>query len=85
MSTKRVYHPETNEPFDLPVGRANKLVLQDGWNQTPVDAKAEPAVKTSPRPRVVADRDAEPASTRGRRWRKPADDAPDDGTQEDAG
>lgn len=42
----RVYHPETGEPFDLPVGKANELRLEKGWLAQPIDPDAEPAVKT---------------------------------------
>lgn len=48
MTTKRVYHPVTNEPFDLPAARAEALVLEKGWLQTPIDPTAEPAVSSSP-------------------------------------
>jgi hypothetical protein len=49
MERMRVYHPETNEPFDVPVAKGAQLVLNNGWSQTPLDAEAEPAVKTVPR------------------------------------
>jgi len=48
---KTVYHPETNEPFELPEAKANKLVLQKGWLQTPIDPTAIPAVQDVERPR----------------------------------
>lgn len=45
----RVYHPETCEPFDVTPSRANDLVLEKGWSQTPwkhvePEAAPEPAV-----------------------------------------
>ena len=58
MSLKRIYSPD-NEPFDLPEAKANTLVLEKGWTQSPVDPKAEPAVKST---------------RRGSRWRKPVEE-----------
>lgn len=43
---KRVYHPETDEPFDLPVAKANDLVLNSGWRQQPLSLTAERLVQT---------------------------------------
>lgn len=31
MALVRVYHPETNEPFDVTESIATKLRLQEGW------------------------------------------------------
>ena len=42
----RVYHPETDEPFDVPVAKAQDLILNEGWRRQPLDPKAEPVVKT---------------------------------------
>lgn len=42
----RVYHPVTDEPFDLPVLKANELILNDGWRKQPIDPDAVPAVQT---------------------------------------
>lgn len=33
---QRIYHPETDEPFDVPVGRASDLRLNHGWRSTPI-------------------------------------------------
>jgi hypothetical protein len=33
----RIYHPETNEPFDLPVDKATDLRLNHGWLQAQPD------------------------------------------------
>lgn len=43
----RIYHPETEEPFDLPVGKANELVLNKGWLQQKPDKSAKPYVTTT--------------------------------------
>lgn len=51
MDRKRVYHPETNEPFDPPAAKAEKLVLEHGWLQQPIDPDAVPAVQDIPRER----------------------------------
>jgi hypothetical protein len=59
----RVYHPETGEPFDLPVGKANELRLEKGWLAQPLDPDAEPAVKTVETVKVEAEeREAEELS-----------------------
>ena len=42
----RVYHPETDEPFDIPVATAQDLVLNKGWRQQPLNPQAEPHVQT---------------------------------------
>lgn len=47
---KRVYHPETNEPFDVPSAKADMLVLEKGWLQTPIDPTAVAAVQDVPKP-----------------------------------
>lgn len=77
MELKRVYHPTTNEPFDVTHARAEKLVLQHGWLQTPIDPKAEPAVTESPKKGKKAD--AEPAADD---WRGSGDEG--DGEHADA-
>lgn len=76
MELRRVYHPSTNEPFDVTVSRAEKLVLQHGWLQTPIDPKAEPAVTESPKKGKKAD--VAPADD----WRGSIDE--DDGEPADA-
>lgn len=42
---KTVYHPKTGEPFEILESKANQLILEHGWTQTPIDPHAEPAVK----------------------------------------
>lgn len=46
MNHVRVYHPVTDEPFDLPKSRADDLRLNHGWRSHPVDKNAEAAVQT---------------------------------------
>lgn len=50
MSRIRVYHPQTNEPFDVPVNKASELRLNHGWNthKTVDEAPPEAAVQNSP-------------------------------------
>lgn len=43
---QRIYHPETGEPFDLPVAKANHLRLEKGWLAQPLDPDAVPLVQT---------------------------------------
>jgi hypothetical protein len=38
----RIYHPETNEPFDLPVEKATDLRLNHGWLAQPSTKAAQP-------------------------------------------
>lgn len=38
----RVYHPETNEPFDLPVEKATDLRLNHGWLAQPATKVVQP-------------------------------------------
>jgi len=40
----RVYHPTTNEPFDVPKAKADHLRLEKGWNSQPLDPKGKPFV-----------------------------------------
>jgi hypothetical protein len=47
----RVYHPETGEAFDVTRAKADHLVLEKGWLQTPLDPVAEPAVVETPKAR----------------------------------
>jgi hypothetical protein len=43
MSTHRVYHPVTGEPFDVSQSKMTDLVLNHNWSQTPPEAAAQPA------------------------------------------
>lgn len=61
---KRVFHPETYEPFDVPVGKANDLILNEGWLQQAPDPDAERAVTT-----VEAERGTPAASEEAEDWR----------------
>lgn len=70
MFRKRVYSPD-NEPFDLTEAKANELVLQHGWSQTPHDPTAEPAVRVVARTEEVAEVKAS-ESRRKRAARGPA-------------
>lgn len=74
MELKRVYHPETNEPFDVTASRAEALVLDKGWLQTPIDPKAVPAVTETVAPRGKKADEVAPAVD----WRGPdeGDEAP---------
>lgn len=46
--SKRIYSPE-GEPFDIASEtRANDLVLNHGWSQTPLDPKAVPLISVTP-------------------------------------
>lgn len=68
MERKRVYHPETNQPFDPPVARANRLILDFGWLQQPIDPDAIALVQDTPREVVE---DTRPEDTgRGSRSRR---------------
>jgi hypothetical protein len=66
---KTVYHPVTNEPFELLETRANRLVLEQGWLQTPIDPTAEPAVQDVERPqrgkKSAGQNPSEPVDWRG--------------------
>lgn len=42
MALVRVYHPETNEPFDLPEAKATKLRLEKGWLSQPFERVPTP-------------------------------------------
>lgn len=42
----RVYPPDSNEPFDVPVEKAGELRLNHGWRSTPFDSTAKPSVET---------------------------------------
>lgn len=46
---ERVYHPDTDEPFDVPHRKAVDLRLQHGWRSTPLDPQATPAVQDTER------------------------------------
>jgi hypothetical protein len=59
MTTQRVYHPETCEPFDVPPLKAADLVLNKGWTNTPW-TRVEPVVH-------IPATDQEPVRGRGRR------------------
>lgn len=80
MALTRVYHPETNEPFDLPEAKATKLRLEDGWLSQPFVRveEAKPAVQETvwnPNWRPPAD-EAETVDRprgRGRRRAQPAE------------
>jgi hypothetical protein len=60
MALVRVYHPETNEPFDVPEAKATELRLQFGWLSTAFTEiksealKLETEVKTEAQ-KLVAD------------------------------
>lgn len=46
--SKRIYSPD-GEPFDIASEtRANDLVLNHGWSQSPLDPKAEPLISVTP-------------------------------------
>jgi hypothetical protein len=45
----RVYHPETDEPFDVPKSKADELRLNKGWRSHPLDPTAVPAVTETER------------------------------------
>ncbi len=45
----RVYHPETDEPFDVPKAKADELRLNKGWRSHPLDPTAVPAVTETER------------------------------------
>lgn len=63
MALTRVYHPETNEPFDLPEAKATKLRLEDGW-------LTQPFVRVP-----VEDKPKRYATGSVSGWRPPAEDA----------
>ena len=64
----RIYHPETFEPFDLPVDKANDLRLNHGWTTSRPNTTAEPAVKTvEPESGIGTSPDAQ--SDEGESWR----------------
>lgn len=50
MAYKRVYAPN-GEPFDVPEDRANNLVLNKGWTQTPVVILDEVLVEADSTPK----------------------------------
>ena len=66
MAHERVYHLETNEPFDVPASKASELRLQHGWTSTPwtrEEVVVQPVEDEAPR-------------GRGRRRRAVEDEAP---------
>jgi hypothetical protein len=65
MAHERVYHPETNEPFDVPAPKAADLRLNHGWTSTPWT-----------RTEVVVQPDEEAPRGRGRRRRAVEDEEP---------
>lgn len=72
MALVRVYHPETNEPFDLPEAKATALRLEQGWLSQPFERvveedKPKPDNGLNPRTFPVVDPTA-------LGWRPPADD-----------
>lgn len=67
MSTYRVYHPETGEPFDVPKHRFDELVLNQGWLQTPPERK----------PSKTSNAKSDAAKVFKRRRKEPVEEAPD--------
>ncbi len=70
MATERVYHPETNEPFDVPTSKAGDLRLNKGWNTQPfarVDVLPGHAFVSEDSIFVDFPEDDKPARGRGRR------------------
>lgn len=50
MTTYRVYHPQTGEPFDVPRHKFDELVLHQGWTQSPPEKpKSKPKAKPKSR------------------------------------
>lgn len=46
MERIRVYHPETDESFELPSAQATELILKEGWRQQPLfENKPAPVVE----------------------------------------
>lgn len=72
MTTQRVYHPETCEPFDVPPSKAADLVLNKGWSHTPwTRAPEAPVVEAVPGRRARPE--PTPYAPRGRGRRRPAE------------
>jgi hypothetical protein len=42
----KVYHPETDEMFEVTKAVSEHLILNEGWRQHPLDPNATPAVQT---------------------------------------
>lgn len=42
----KIYHPVTDEPFEVTKSKADDLRLNHGWRSQPVDPNAEPRVTT---------------------------------------
>lgn len=43
---EKVYHPETDEMFEVPQHKAVELRLKHGWRVHPIDSTVEAAVKS---------------------------------------
>jgi len=69
MATKRIYSPDTSEPFDVPAAKADRLVLEKGWTRTPWTRVPVEEAAAEPEPVV------KPARGRGRK-RRATEEAP---------